>query len=180
MGQKSKASTEESTPQWTGSAAGTSQIASGLDGMNAESNRTIPITLDESEQISDHFIAYVGPPEAMLSAVDVTDYRPRLQIIPVWLPGTLEQLGFWIFSVSAALALLNMLPVVFLDGAVALQAALDLRPADVSTGVELLPFEGRRSCATPVLRLLVHRWAVRTSTTLFLIVILSKFAALRQ
>ena len=59
-----------------------------------------------------------------------------------------------------------------------MQAALDLRPTDVPTGAELLPFERSRSCAPPALRLLLHRWGLRLSSGLFLFVLLSKLVRL--
>ena len=52
----------------------------------------------------------------------VTDYLPRLGLFPMRLPRMLEQLLEYTFKVSAALALINMAPVVYLDG----QAALDV------------------------------------------------------
>ena len=58
----------------------------------------------------------------MSGATQVTDYLPRLGIFPLSLPRMLEQLLEYTFKVSAALALINMAPVIYLDG----QAALDV------------------------------------------------------
>ena len=52
----------------------------------------------------------------------MTDYLPRLGLFPLRLPRMLEQLLEYTFKVSAALALINMAPVIYLDG----QAALDV------------------------------------------------------
>ena len=52
----------------------------------------------------------------------MTDYLPRLGLFPLGLPRMLEQLLEYTFKVSAALALINMAPVIYLDG----QAALDV------------------------------------------------------
>ena len=52
----------------------------------------------------------------------VTDYLPRLGLLPLRLPRMMEQLLEYTFKMAAALALINMAPVVYLDG----QAALDV------------------------------------------------------
>ena len=52
----------------------------------------------------------------------MTDYLPRLGLLPLSFPRIIEQLLEYTFKVSAALALINMAPVIHLDG----QAALDV------------------------------------------------------
>ena len=50
----------------------------------------------------------------------------QLFLVPLALPHVLEQLLAYTFAVSAALALINMAPIWFLDGEAALKAAFDL------------------------------------------------------
>ena len=57
---------------------------------------------------------------------DVQDSAPccacvRGGLAPLWLPAALEQLAAFTFAVSAAIAVLNMLPLAMLDGGQALQ-----------------------------------------------------------
>ena len=52
----------------------------------------------------------------------MTDYLPRLGLLPLSFPRIIEQLLEYTFKLSAALALMNMAPVIHLDG----QAALDV------------------------------------------------------
>lgn len=57
-------------------------------------------------------------------APQVTDYLPRLWLFMLGFPRILEQLLEYTFKVSAALALINMAPVIHLDGQAALDALL--------------------------------------------------------
>ena len=59
-------------------------------------------------------------------AIELTDYAPAAWWVPMGLPHVLEQLLAYTFSVSAALALLNMAPVYGLDGEAALRSLLQL------------------------------------------------------
>jgi Zn-dependent protease len=59
-------------------------------------------------------------------AIEVTDYAPMAWWVPMGLPHVLEQLLAYTFSVSAALALLNMAPVYGLDGEAALKSLFQL------------------------------------------------------
>ncbi len=77
-----------------------------------------------------------------------------------------QQLCFWTFSVSAALALVNMLPVVFLDGAAALTAALDMRTIDLPASITL-PIEPRSLCSSPALRAIIRRRVLWGCTAVF-------------
>ncbi len=52
----------------------------------------------------------------------VSNYLPRLGLFALGLPRALEQLLEYTFRVSAALALINMAPVIYFDG----QAALNV------------------------------------------------------
>ena len=97
------------------------------------------------------FVLFLGQPAALLHMLDLTDYSPRLTTLPVSLPAILQQLSFWVFSVSAAIALVNSLPVYFLDGAAALTAALDMRTIDLPAAISV-PVEPRTLCSSPTLR----------------------------
>ncbi|CAK0736192.1 hypothetical protein CVIRNUC_000706 [Coccomyxa viridis] len=67
-------------------------------------------------------VMFLGSQGALLGAVQVTDYLPRLGLLPLSFPRIIGQLLEYTFKVSAALALMNMAPVIHLDG----QAALDV------------------------------------------------------
>ena len=72
----------------------------------------------------------------------VTDYLPRLGLLPLSFPRTVEQLLEYTFKMSAALALINMAPVIHLDGQAALDVLLDCLGAPRVPLV--LAFEGER------------------------------------
>ena len=113
---------------------------------------------------------FMGSPAELLQLLDVTDYAPRLAVLPVSLPALCQQLCFWTFSVSAALALVNMLPVVFLDGAAALAAALDMRTIDLPASIAL-PMEPRSLCSSPTLRVSIRRRVLWLCTAAFVSVL---------
>jgi len=120
----------------------------------ATANRTLePVAGARTQDAPDEhlFVLFLGQPAALLRMLDLTDYSPRLTALPVSLPAMLQQLSFWVFSVSAAIALVNSLPVYFLDGAAALTAALDMRTIDLPTAIAL-PTEPRTLCSSPTLR----------------------------
>ncbi len=79
------------------------------------------------------FLVWVAVSSEALAAFETSGYRPRGALLqglgfpPLWLPAALEQLCAYTFAVSAALALLNMLPLGVLDGGAALGAALEMR-----------------------------------------------------
>ena len=55
----------------------------------------------------------------------MTDYLPGLGLLPLGFPRMVEQLLEHTFKMSAALALINMAPVIHLDGQAALDVLLD-------------------------------------------------------
>ena len=112
------------------------------------------------------FVLFMGSAPELLQMLDLTDYAPRLTALPVSLPAVFQQLCFWTFSVSAALALVNMLPAVFLDGAAALTAALDLRTIDLPASIAL-PMEPRSLCSSPALRVTIRRRVLFSCTAMF-------------
>ena len=61
-----------------------------------------------------------------LQAVDMVDYSPVFQWLPMALPQLLKQILEYTFSVSAMLALFNMAPIRGLDGEMALLALLEM------------------------------------------------------
>lgn len=79
------------------------------------------------------FLVWVAVSSEALASFETSGYRPRGALLqglgfpPLWLPAALEQVCAYTFAVSAALALLNMLPLGFLDGGAALGAALEMR-----------------------------------------------------
>lgn len=67
---------------------------------------------------------FVGDITSMASSVRLTAYQPRWAYFSPYLPYVLERMSLCIFHVSLTLALLNSLPVYFLDGESILDAAL--------------------------------------------------------
>ncbi|XP_024020158.1 membrane-bound transcription factor site-2 protease homolog [Morus notabilis] len=67
---------------------------------------------------------FVGDIISMASAIRLTAYQPRWAYFSPYLPDVLERIFMCTFHVSLTLALLNSLPVYFLDGESLLDAAL--------------------------------------------------------
>ena len=74
-----------------------------------------------------HYLVYVGTAGQLMQAVQVSDYVPKSTLIPLYLPHMVEQLLVYTFAVSAALALINMAPIWYLDGEAALMEIVKLR-----------------------------------------------------
>ncbi|CAL1402612.1 unnamed protein product [Linum trigynum] len=68
---------------------------------------------------------FVGDLMAMAQSIQLTSYQPRFLFpFAAYLPSFLEKATVWVFYVSLALALLNSLPVFYLDGESILELAL--------------------------------------------------------
>ncbi|KAK7250685.1 hypothetical protein RIF29_33274 [Crotalaria pallida] len=68
---------------------------------------------------------FVGDVISMAHSIQLTSYQPRLGLkLVAYFPNLLERILMWTFHVSLALALLNGLPVYFLDGESILEATL--------------------------------------------------------
>lgn len=74
-----------------------------------------------------HYLVYVGTSGQLMQALDVSDFVPRSSFIPLQWPHVIEQMLVYTFAVSAALALINMAPIWYLDGEAALSSAVKLR-----------------------------------------------------
>lgn len=87
----------------------------------------------------DEFLVFGGDVTSLASATILTKFQPRkfrsrlflspgvtFQLAPLWGPQVLESFLIYICQVSAALALINMAPVFFLDGEAASRALLAL------------------------------------------------------
>lgn len=74
-----------------------------------------------------HYLIYVGTSGQLMQALDVSDFDPRSSFIPLQWPHLVEQMLVYTFAVSAALALVNMAPIWYLDGEAALSSAVKLR-----------------------------------------------------
>ena len=61
-------------------------------------------------------VLFVGNPRELSSNVMLSDYVPKNKFISPSLPGQVSLLFKYLFSISAALAVLNMVPCSFLDG----------------------------------------------------------------
>ena len=73
------------------------------------------------------YLVYVGTSVQLMQAVEVTDFVPKSSLIPLQWPHLIEQVLVYTFAVSAALALINMAPIWYLDGEAALSSAVRLR-----------------------------------------------------
>jgi len=71
-------------------------------------------------------VLFLGDPRLAYYTVQVSNYFPRLSIFPLSLPAVVDMLMNYTISLSAALALLNMVPAYFLDGQWALMALVDI------------------------------------------------------
>ncbi|XP_061343770.1 membrane-bound transcription factor site-2 protease homolog [Gastrolobium bilobum] len=68
---------------------------------------------------------FVGDLISMAHSIQLTSYQPRWGLkVATYFPNSLERILIWTFHVSLALALLNSLPVHFLDGESILDATL--------------------------------------------------------
>ena len=74
-----------------------------------------------------HYLVYVGTAGQLLQAVQVSEYVPKSSLVPLHWPHMIEQLLVYTFAVSAALALINMAPIWYLDGEAAFIEAVKLR-----------------------------------------------------
>ena len=74
-----------------------------------------------------HYLVYVGTSGQLMQALDVSDFIPKSSFVPLQWPHVIEQMLVYTFAVSAALALLNMAPIWYLDGEAALSSAVKLR-----------------------------------------------------
>ena len=74
-----------------------------------------------------HYLVYVGTSGQLMQALDVSDFIPKSSFVPLQWPHVIEQMLVYTFAVSAALALINMAPIWYLDGEAALLAAVKLR-----------------------------------------------------
>lgn len=74
-----------------------------------------------------HYLVYVGTSVQLMQAVEVSDFVPKSSLIPLQWPHLIEQVLVYTFAVSAALALINMAPIWYLDGEAALSSAVRLR-----------------------------------------------------
>jgi len=71
-------------------------------------------------------VLFLGDPRVLYYTVVTSNYLPRFGLFPISFPGVVEKLLKYIISMSAALALLNMVPSYFLDGQWALFSLVDI------------------------------------------------------
>ena len=149
-----------------------SQMAARTASVEATDDATVTIEGMSSEGTLDQhpFVLFLGQPAALLHMLALTDFYPRLTALPVSLPAVLQQLSFWVFSVSAAVALVNCLPVFCLDGAAALTAALDMRTIDLPAAIAL-PMEPRSLCSSSTMRTAVRRYVLWSWSGIFAFVL---------
>ncbi|KAL7059177.1 hypothetical protein AAHC03_013510 [Spirometra sp. Aus1] len=72
-------------------------------------------------------ILFLGPVEDLLASIEISNYVPRWpQLFPCRLPQIIATFCIYLFSLSGALVLLNVVPCYALDGQWILKALLDL------------------------------------------------------
>lgn len=81
----------------------------------------------EPELNCPHYLVYVGTSGQLMQALEVSDFVPKFSLVPLQWPHIIEQMLVYTFAVSAALALINMAPIWYLDGEAALSSAIRLR-----------------------------------------------------
>lgn len=81
----------------------------------------------EPELSCPHYLVYVGTSGQLMQALEVSDFVPKFSLVPLQWPHIIEQMLVYTFAVSAALALINMAPIWYLDGEAALSSAIRLR-----------------------------------------------------
>ena len=93
-----------------------------------EHRKVIRQELDSHQEPScPHYLVYVGTSGQLMQALEVSDFVPKSSLVPLQWPHMIEQMLVYTFAVSAALALINMAPIWYLDGEAALLAAIKLR-----------------------------------------------------
>ena len=78
-------------------------------------------------------LIFLGSPGEMYQSVQLTKYSPRVAFLPLSLPDQLAKLLRYTFSISFALALLNIVPCYLLDGHHIASAIISLMPVAVGT-----------------------------------------------
>jgi len=106
-------------------------------------------------------VLFVGEPRELSATLEVTNYIPLYNTPFVNLPKHLENLCLYLISISAALALLNMVPCFYLDGHHTLEILLEI----------LLPTQHRA-------RMLVQTGVLMLGSSLLLINVLIAFSTL--
>ncbi|CAK8694143.1 unnamed protein product [Clavelina lepadiformis] len=72
-----------------------------------------------------HHVLYIGQPNDLARFITVSEYVPRIRHLPLRLPAILLRFMQYLFSMSGALALINIVPCYALDGQWAFMAFLD-------------------------------------------------------
>lgn len=106
-------------------------------------------------------VLFVGEPRELSATVEVSNYVPIYNTPFINLPKHLENLCLYLISISAALALLNMVPCFYLDGHHTLEILLEI----------LLPAQHRT-------RMLVQTGVLMLGSSLLLINVLIAFSTL--
>nr|CAB3263676.1 membrane-bound transcription factor site-2 protease [Phallusia mammillata] len=88
-----------------------------------------------------HHVLYLGDPVDLLRFISVSEYEPRFSPMPLQLPAVMLKFLQYMFSMSGALALLNIVPCYALDGQWAFKTFLDhfyVTPPNLSHRKELI------------------------------------------
>ena len=78
-------------------------------------------------------LIFLGSPAQLYQSAQMTEYSPRVTQLPICLPDQMRKLLRYTFSISFALALLNMVPCYLLDGHHIASAILSLLPMHLDT-----------------------------------------------
>eukprot|EP01025_Chloroclados_australasicus_P055092 TRINITY_DN659_c0_g3_i2.p1 TRINITY_DN659_c0_g3~~TRINITY_DN659_c0_g3_i2.p1 ORF type:complete len:442 (+),score=37.72 TRINITY_DN659_c0_g3_i2:74-1399(+) len=64
----------------------------------------------------DYTVAYVGSQKGLINGLSMSNYVPKYAFLSIYVPVVLEQTLYYIFGISAGIALVNTLPVYCFDG----------------------------------------------------------------
>lgn len=89
-------------------------------------SRLVQIWRKEANGKSKDDVLYLGPPVYLYHTVSFTSYIPKYSFLPLHWPNSLEIYCDYMVKFSGALAVLNMVPVIYLDGYWIFGAVIDL------------------------------------------------------
>merc|ERR1719234_2806218 len=78
-------------------------------------------------------LIFLGSPAELYQSVQMTEYSPRVNHLPIGLPDQIAKLLRYTFSISFGLALLNLVPCYLLDGHHIASAIISLLPVPLGT-----------------------------------------------
>jgi len=96
--------------------------------LEGNSSRLLIVDRQDKQQL-----IFLGSPGEMYQSVQLTEFSPRVTLLPIRLPDQMSKLLRYTFSISFGLALLNVVPCYLLDGHHITSALLSLMPVPLGT-----------------------------------------------